>query len=37
MLGGFYPAYMIWGKVVVRLAMAALLFYVRPRSVAMPQ
>jgi hypothetical protein len=37
MLSGFYPAYMIWGKALVRLALAALLFYVRPRSAAMPQ
>jgi len=37
MLGSFYPAYMIWGKAAVRLALAALLFYVRPRSAAMPQ
>src|SRR6266851_4950262 len=36
MLGGFYPAYMIWGKAVLRLALAALLFYVRPRGAAMP-
>src|SRR5437867_6956349 len=35
MLSGFYPAYMIWGKAVVRLALAALLFYVRPRGVAL--
>ena len=32
MLGGFYPAYMIWGKAAVRLALAALLFYVRPAA-----
>jgi hypothetical protein len=36
MLGGFYPAYMIWGKVVVRLALAALLFYLRPRAATIP-
>jgi len=35
MLGGIYPAYLIWGKAAVRLA--ALLFYVRPRGAAMPQ
>jgi len=37
MLSGIYPAYLIWGKAAVRLALAALLFCVRPRSAAMPQ
>jgi hypothetical protein len=37
MLGGLYPPYMIWGKAVVRLALAALLIYVRPRGGTMPQ
>jgi hypothetical protein len=32
MLAGMYPAYMIWGKAVVRLALAALLYWVRPRG-----
>jgi hypothetical protein len=36
MLGGIYPAYLIWGKAAVRLALAALLFYVRPRGAVMP-
>ena len=35
MLGGIYPAYLIWGKAAVRLALAALLFYVRPRGAVM--
>ncbi len=32
MLEGIYPAYLIWGKAVVRLALAAVLFYARPRG-----
>ena len=28
-----YPAYMIWGRAVARLAMAALLWHLRPREV----
>jgi len=27
-----YPAYLIWGRSLVRLALAALLFYLRPRE-----
>ncbi len=27
-----YPAYLVWGRSIVRLAIAALLFYVRPRE-----
>lgn len=27
-----YPGYLIWGRSVVRLALAALLFYLRPRA-----
>ena len=33
MLEGIYPAYLIWGKAVVRLALAAVLFYARPRGM----
>jgi hypothetical protein len=33
-LGGLYPASMIWGRSVVRLALAALLWYLRPREAA---
>jgi len=29
-----YPAYLIWGRSLVRLALAALLFYLRPRECA---
>ncbi len=29
-----YPAYLIWGRSLVRLALAALLFYLRPREGA---
>jgi hypothetical protein len=28
-----YPGYLIWGRSLVRLALAALLFYLRPREV----
>ncbi len=28
-----YPAYLLWGRSVVRLAMAALLYWLRPRDV----
>ena len=31
-LDGIYPAYLIWGTAVVRLALAGVLFYVRPRG-----
>jgi hypothetical protein len=27
-----YPGYLIWGRSIVRLALAALLFYLRPRE-----
>ena len=29
-IGHIYPAYLIWGRSLVRLALAALLFYLRP-------
>ena len=29
-IGHIYPAYLIWGRSLVRLAIAALLFYLRP-------
>ena len=32
-LGKLYPGYLIWVRSVVRLALAALLFFLRPRSV----
>jgi len=32
LLDGLYPSYLIWGKAVIRLALAALLLYVRPRG-----
>lgn len=31
-LGRLYPAYLIWGRSGVRLALAALLWYLRPRD-----
>ncbi len=31
---GLYPSYLIWGRSVVRLAIAALLYYLRPREAA---
>jgi hypothetical protein len=32
LLAGLYPPYLIWGRSLVRLALAALLFYARPRE-----
>src|SRR6267154_5891100 len=32
LLAGIYPAYLIWGRSLVRLALAAVLFYARPRE-----
>ena len=32
LLDGLYPSFLIWGKAVIRLALAALLLYVRPRG-----
>ncbi len=32
LLAGLYPPYLIWGRSLVRLALAALLFYTRPRE-----
>jgi hypothetical protein len=37
MLDGIYPAYLIWGKAVIRLALAGLLLYVRPQGTVAPQ
>ena len=37
LLDGIYPAYLIWGKALVRLALAAVLLYVRPRERLSPQ
>lgn len=31
-LGKLYPAYTVWGRSIVRLALAALLYYLRPRG-----
>jgi hypothetical protein len=31
-LGALYPSYLIWGRALVRLAVAAVLFYARPRE-----
>lgn len=31
-LGRFYPAYLIWGRLVERLGVAGLLLYLRPRE-----
>src|SRR6266404_3645358 len=32
LLSGIYPPYLIWGRSLVRLALAAVLFYARPRE-----
>jgi hypothetical protein len=37
MLDGIYPAYLIWGKALIRLALAGVLFYARPREGVAPQ
>ena len=31
-IGRLYPGYLVWGRSLVRLAIAALLFYLRPRE-----
>jgi hypothetical protein len=36
-LGRLYPAYLIWMRSVVRLLLAALLYYLRPREAASAQ
>lgn len=33
-VGQLYPSYLIWGRCVIRLALAVLLFYLRPREMA---
>ena len=33
-LAGLYPTYMIWGRSLVRLALAGVLYYLRPREAA---
>ncbi len=33
-IGRLYPGYLVWGRSVVRLALAALIFYLRPRERA---
>ncbi len=35
-LGSLYPGYLIWGRSAVRLALAAVLYYVRPRETVSP-
>ena len=36
-LGSLYPPYLIWGRSLVRLALAAVLFFARPRETLSPQ
>lgn len=36
-LGRLFPAYLIWGRSVARLVVAALLLYLRPREAAVAQ
>jgi hypothetical protein len=36
-LGSLYPPYLIWGRSLVRLALAAVLFCARPRGTLAPQ
>lgn len=36
LLDGFYPAYLVWGTALARLAVAAVLFYARPRATVAP-
>ena len=36
-LGSLYPPYLIWGRSLVRLARAAVLFFARPRETLSPQ
>ena len=36
-LGSLYPPYLIWGRSLVRLALAAVLFFARPRGTLSPQ
>lgn len=33
----FYPGYLIWGRSVIRLALAGLLYYLRPREATTSQ
>lgn len=33
----FYPAYLIWGRSLVRLALVVLLYFLRPRAAASAQ
>lgn len=35
--GRLYPPYLIWGRALVRVALAAVLFYARPRETVAPQ
>src|SRR5713101_1108298 len=36
-LGSLYPPYLIWGRALVRLILAGVLFYARPRETLSPQ
>ena len=36
-LGSLYPPYLIWGRALVRLILAGVLFYARPRGTVTPQ
>jgi len=35
--GGLYPPYLIWGRALVRLILAGVLFYARPRGSEVAQ
>jgi len=35
--GTLYPPYLIWGRALVRLVLAGVLFYARPRETVAPQ
>ena len=35
--GSLYPPYLIWGRALVRLILAGVLFYARPRETLSPQ
>lgn len=35
--GSLYPRYLIWGRALVRLILAGVLFYARPRGIEVPQ
>ena len=35
--GSLYPPYLIWRRALVRLILAGVLFYARPRGIEVPQ